>query len=319
MAGFATRVARYLGWSVATTLDHARMAPRSYRRYFVDKKSGGQREILHPANVTKALQYALLDICLSRLPVHKAAVAYRRGVQSPLRRNAEAHACHGYTIRLDMCDFFPSIHPPDLLRILNDNTKPNEDTLDDEDMEFLENSLFVGRYGGTPYLAIGAPTSPAISNAVMYDLDVAFARFASGNGGTYTRYADDLIYSTNRKGECREFEEHVRTFIENTDSPNLRLNPEKTRYLSRKGRRRVTGLIITPSGEVSIGRNRKRFVRKLVNDMKAGHISEKDAGYLQGVLAFVLDVEPSFYNRLAQRYGADHVRTALAHKPSYLL
>lgn len=322
MSGLLNRVAVYVGWSNETTLDYAHNAPRSYRRYYVDKKDGGLREILHPSYVTKALQYALMDICLSDLPVHQSAVAYRKGIQSPLRKNAEAHAPYAYSVRLDMCDFFPSIQPPDLFRILNLNKNSHESELDNNDYEFLKNALFVDsstRLGRRQYLAIGAPTSPMISNCVMYDLDVIFAQFANANGGTYTRYADDLIYSTNKKGECNEFEQYVREIIDNADSPNLLLNGSKTRYLSRKGRRRITGLIVTPNGNVSIGRNRKRFVRKLLHEIRTDGISEKDAGYLQGMLSFILDVEPSLYNRLAQKYGADHVRAALNHEPSHQL
>ena len=85
---------------------------------------------------------------------------------------------------------------------------------------------------------------------------------------------------------------------------------------SRATKRSITGLIVTPEGEVSIGRDRKRLVRSMVHRYKQYTRGERDFGkdrrkHLSGLLAFILDVEPDFYNRLVLKYGAETVNAAL--------
>jgi retron-type reverse transcriptase len=307
-------VAAYLGLDVQAAVAVARRAPKTYRRYFVPKKSGsGMRAIFHPSKETKALQYALLETVLPTLPIHDAATGYVRGIRSPLLRNAQAHCEFQFTVRLDFKDFFPSIVPDDLLgRLVALDRWKN---MDEEDRQFVADAAFI-QFQKQLCLAIGAPSSPMISNAVMYELDRRLQAFANERNGAYTRYADDLFYSTNAKGQCREFVRHIVSELSEMESPRLVVNGEKTLYMSRGTRRAVTGLMVTPQGDVSVGRVRKRYIRGLIHryqEYLAGRtkFEEERTNELRGLLAFVLDVEPSFYNRLAQKYGAKTVNAAL--------
>ena len=307
-------VAAYLGLDVQASLEVARKSPGTYRRYLVPKKSGsGMRDIFHPSKETKALQYALLETVLPTLPVHSAATGYVRGIQSPLLRNAQAHCKFRFTVRLDFKDFFPSIVPDDLLGrlVALDCWKD----MDKKDRQFITDATFI-RFHNQLCLAIGAPSSPMISNAVMYESDRRLQAFANERNGAYTRYADDVFYSTNEKGQCREFVRQVMSELLEMDSPCLDVNDEKTLYMSRGTRRAVTGLIVTPQGEISVGRTRKRHIRGLIHRYQEylkgqAEFTEDESNVLRGILAFVLDVEPSFYNRLAQRYGAKILNAAL--------
>lgn len=307
-------VAAYLGGSESEILAAARKAPKTYRRYLKPKRSGvGMREIFHPSKDTKALQYALLEIVLPSLPVHETAAGYIRGLRSPLLRNAQIHSGFSFTVRLDFRDFFPSIMPEDLLSRLGAVDEWAQ--IDKKDREFLSDTLFID-FRHRRFLAIGAPTSPAISNAVMFELDSRLQASATEHNGRYTRYADDILYSTNEKGGCQAFAGRVGAEIAAMDSPDLALNEDKTLYMSRGTRRSVTGLIVTPEGNVSVGRSRKRYLRGLVFRYGKylagrGEFDEELTDTLRGLLAFALDVEPEFFNRLAQRYGAKVVNAAL--------
>jgi hypothetical protein len=147
----------------------------------------------------------------------------------------------------------------------------------------------------------------------MYWVDVALSQLASRIGGTYTRYADDLYFSTSVKGGCRAFANEVESVLQEEVTPALSLNRSKTFFMSRGTKRMITGIVACPNGSVSIGRKRKRYIRKLLNDLRFGAISTEDRKTLQGYLGFALDVEPDFYNRLATKktYGAALVRLAL--------
>lgn len=100
--------------------------------------------------------------------------------------------------------------------------------------------------------------------------------------------------------------------ISNTEFPRVQINEDKTLFMCRNCRRVVTGMTIDPSGTISVGRFRKRLVRKLLNDFRYGNLNDdKKKHALQGNLAFVLDVEPCFYDRLCLKYGADIMLEAL--------
>ena len=143
-----------------------------------------------------------------------------------------------------------------------------------------------------------------ISNAVMRSMDEAILAFAKSEDFVYTRYADDLIFSTKKKGVTKRFLVGLRKVISRCKHPRLTINEGKTMFLSRKCRRAVTGLVISPDGRVSVGRGLKRRLRARVNDFRRSRLPEHEKHRLQGYLAFILGVEPDFYNRLCQKYGA---------------
>jgi hypothetical protein len=307
--------AEYLGIAVEDVQTAASKAPGSYKRYSVRKRSGhGWRIIYHPARPTKALQYALIETLIHRMHVHRSAMAYRRGLRSPLKASALVHAPFCFSVHIDFKDFFPSIVPEDCFSLFERDEILGR-PLTPSERDFIACTAFV-RSGGRSQLAVGAPSSPSLSNAVMYDLDQGFSGFAEGKDGVYTRYADDLLFSCNAKGDCRRFVEFAEQKLKETHSPNLAINEAKTHFMSRATKRSITGLIVTPEGEVSIGRDRKRLVRSMVHRYKQYTRGERDFGkdrrkHLSGLLAFILDVEPDFYNRLVLKYGAETVNAAL--------
>jgi len=302
-------VAVYLGCTEENALTIAQRAPRTYRHYQIPKKKGGYRTIHHPSRQTKAIQYALMELLLRQLPVHASATAYRRSIQSPLVANARAHAAYRYSVRVDFTDFFHSIHPADLQRVVESQVPG----LSQEDVRFIENCLFVRTSGADKGLAIGAPSSPLVSNIVMYDLDESLARLASSTAtpAAYTRYADDIFFSTNVPGACLRFYESMGEILQQTTSPRVKINESKTVFSSRGRRRVVTGIFICPDGSISLGRSNKRYIRKLIFELQRGSLPPEMSSYLSGYLAFVLDVEPDFYNRLSLKYGAEILERAM--------
>ena len=73
----------------------------------------------------------------------------------------------------------------------------------------------------------------------------------------------------------------------------------------------VTGLIITPEGNISIGRDRKRHLRSALHTLYKGPNDEHLRMWCKGMLAFVISAEPSMMKSLYARYGADFVRGLL--------
>jgi RNA-directed DNA polymerase len=111
-------------------------------------------------------------------------------------------------------------------------------------------------------MTIGAPSSPLLSNILMYEFDLNVHEWCRNRGIIYTRYADDMFFSTNRANLLKEAETFVLHKVNTISCPhNLEINHKKTRHVSKKGRRNITGLVITSSGEISVGRKRKRYIK----------------------------------------------------------
>jgi len=240
------------------------------------------------------LQRWLNRSVLSNLHVHAAAHAYRPGVG--LAMHARKHQNGAYLLRLDLARFFPSIDRSDLERYIADNAHSFAGW-SDQDREFFMRAVL--RFGR---LTIGAPTSPALSNAICAELDVRLTAYCSPLAISYTRYADDLYFSCALAGALRSVEAAVLRLLRDLPYPrNLRINHNKTRHSSRANRRVVTGVLLTPEGELSVGRAKKRSLRTLIFLAKV--LPEKERLAAAGLLGSVQAIEPSFVQRLRAKYS----------------
>ncbi len=284
-----------------STLDYIiRSAPFRYKVFKIDKRnSNGKRTIAQPAREVKALQYWVMEKILRHFPIHPAAMAYRKGRN--ITANAAKHAPQRFLLKMDFRDFFNSITSDDLEAYLRN---PSKEEWSEEDISYLKNILFWNRdRKGKLIMSIGAPSSPMLSNILMYDFDKQIQSFCTKRKVKYTRYADDLAFSTNRRNILREIEVQVARICEELAFPHLKVNTEKTVHASRNGTRRVTGLVLTNDGVVSLGRDKKRLIRAQVNHYIHGMLSLDEARKLHGMLAFVNSSEPAFIQRLKDNYG----------------
>jgi len=275
-------------------------APHSYKTYTIPKKSGGVRRISQPAQEVKYLQYWLIRNVFSSLPVHPAATAYESG--SSIRRNAAAHQSSRYLVKFDFRNFFTSIKHSDVQSHL---------MMQDHAEMSLEDAHEIARLACIKYpyaeqmcLSIGAPSSPKLSNSILFRFDEVISEWCSENGFTYSRYADDMTFSTNQKGLSDQVEGELRSTIRSLQYPELRLNNRKTMHLSKASSRRITGIVLTNQGPLSIGRAKKRQIRSMVYAFKQGGLEESDVWKLQGLIGFAMDVEKNFIPRLKEKYGS---------------
>jgi hypothetical protein len=230
--------------------------------------------------------------------------SYRKGLG--IRALADRHVGKNYLLRVDLEDFFPSLKQEDVTRLLKENTFRLPFELDEKDIQNI--GRIVCRNGA---LTIGAPSSPLLSNALLYDFDDRVHERSSSVAVVYTRYADDLFFSTNRPRVLREVLKFVEGVISKTESPKLRLNVKKTAFSSRKWRMLVTGLVLTPDGHVSLGRQKKRHIRGLVHKFQTGKLDASEVAYLRGYIAYTNAVNPEFVGSLQKKFGAE-VMAAIA-------
>jgi RNA-directed DNA polymerase len=283
----------------------ARTASHRYKVYDIPKKTGGTRTIYHPARELKLLQTWLVDTLLSKLPVHAAAAAYKPG--SSVKKHANVHRHSKFLLRVDFRNFFPSITGRDVVGVLKKNFDSAGSFFSSpRDYEIVRRIVC-----RADQLTIGAPSSPVLSNAVMYGFDLDWASRCRTRSVAYTRYADDLYFSTNRPNILTPLLEELRSDLRHRKSPVLQINDEKTVFTSRKRRRLVTGVVITPEGRLSLGRNRKRFIKSLIFRHTQGDLSPEQTSYLRGFISFAKSVEPTFIKTLESKYGSDALSAVL--------
>jgi RNA-directed DNA polymerase len=291
------------GLSEYDVLKIVRNAPRRYKTYVIAKRNGGERIISQPARELKALQRILVDKVLSDLPVHPSATAYRKGMS--IRANAAIHAGTGPILKFDFKDFFPSITARDW-KIFCEKNSLFSDTPD----LWITTSIFFQKTNNSSFLrlAIGAPSSPALSNILMYDFDTKISDLVSRDDVKYSRYADDLTFSASRTGFLTVVQKALRKTIREVKSPSLTINETKTVLATMKYKRFVTGLVLTNDGGISIGQDRKRKIRAALHSAFYGRLEPSQRMKLAGLLAFAHDVEPHFFARLQEKYGQDLIK-----------
>ncbi len=283
-----------------------RSAPHRYKVYQVPKRSkSGMRTIAQPAKEVKRLQYWVINKVFSKLAIHQSAIGYVTGKN--IRNNSEPHANNPYLLKLDFKDFFPSIKGKDFLNYAKDkNIMLDEVQLDEYDLQRLMRILFwfpKGRVG--LQLSIGAPSSPYLSNVIMYDFDSDITEFCLQNGVSYTRYADDMTFSMQERTLRGTVLQRVLEVIEYLPFPKLEINNRKTIFGSKAHRRMVTGLILSNDGVVSLGRERKRRIRAQIHHFTNGKVSDHERNKLRGMLAFARNIEPDFVRRMELKYDSE--------------
>ena len=303
MANLANRIARDLFLPPGDLRSLIQSAPMRYKVYSIPKRNGnGRRIIAQPTPAVKELQHWAKENILSNFDVHEAATAYKK--TASILKNAAAHKNSRFLLKLDFENFFNSITSHDLLTFLDRRMAD----LDDADRQLLCRILFWRPKGSTELvMSIGAPSSPMLCNILLYDFDVLVATHCAGANISYTRYADDMTFSCDQPWKLAATEQWVTRLVDETDSPHLRINKAKTLHASKKSSRRVTGLVLTNDGAVSLGRERKRELRAKVHRFLNGGMPEAEAASLRGWLAYVNAVEPSFTARLKGAYGAENL------------
>lgn len=273
-------------------------APSRYKTHYIDKRGGrGRREISQPTKEIKFLQRLLVTKELMNLPIHDAAVGYRSG--RSILDHAKPHATERYLLKLDFTDFFPSLKKRALEHRLSHDTNYS-----DIERWILGNLLCRRvRKTDTYQLSIGAPSSPLISNYLLCEFDTRLTDYCGSRGVRYTRYADDLAFSTSEPSVLDCVEAEVDRVIRDLEYLGLELNQAKTINVSTKNRRTLVGLTLSNDGRASIGRDAKRDLRQAVYRVTRGLLSPPEISNLRGRLAFTYAIDPTFVNELLRRYG----------------
>ncbi|HBQ5881117.1 retron St85 family RNA-directed DNA polymerase [Klebsiella pneumoniae] len=289
-----------IGISRIKLASSARRSPLKYKVYKIPKRHSGVRVIAQPTPEVKDLQRKLVEFLRTQLTVHPCATAYEPG--KGIRENALRHVNNRYLLKMDFSNFFNSIKPEMFKNaLLHDSVE-----IDDNTLILLINIFFWcpgKKLSGKLVLSVGAPSSPFISNYVMKKFDQLLSEICAKAGITYTRYADDMTFSTQRENVLFMLKEQIATLLAQSGYENITINESKTVFSSKAHNRHVTGVTLTNDNQLSVGRKNKRYASSLIFRFKLGELSTNETLTLKGLLAHYFHIEPRFKLSMKKKYG----------------
>ena len=271
-------------------LDH------TYTEHQIPKRDGSLRTINAPHPAVKEAQRLLLDQLIQPLGAHEAACGF-----VPLRSivdNAQPHVGQAVVVNAAISNCFPSVRWSLVLGALR---RELGDRLSSTAI-----SMLVDLCTARGALPVGSPVSPALLNLALRHTDEVLQAAATRVGANYTRYADDLTFSGDRRAVGL-----LRTAQRTLAQIGLKLDPKKTNIFRRGRRQMVTGLVV--NDQVAVPRALRRQMRAAVHRVEQGQSLEdgQTIDQLQGHLAFVAMVHEPHAEKLRARLNA-----ALGRAPS---
>ncbi|MDD4107169.1 MAG: reverse transcriptase domain-containing protein [Bacteroidales bacterium] len=228
------------------------IAKNRYKVFTIKKKSGGVRIINSPVNILKSFQWSLNVLLQEVFEPHKAATGFKAG--NSIVDNARPHVNMNYVFNIDLKDFFSSIDQARIWKRLqfppfNLNKETGRLEIANRIAALCCTEMEVERLDGhnnwikvkKNVLPQGAPTSPIISNIIAYRLDYQLTGLAKRFGLNYTRYADDITFSSLHNVYQTE-SEFIKELFKIVKGQNFYINPAKTRLQKAGFVQETTGL-----------------------------------------------------------------------------
>ena len=229
-----------------------KIVPNRYKTFQIRKKSGGIREINAPCYQLSIFLY-LINILLKAIYTPKSCVmGFTEG--RSIVMNASMHTGHHYVFNIDLENFFPSIPQARVWARLQ--LGPFNFPVDVASV-VAGLCCHTNAEGTKNVLPQGAATSPLLTNAVCEKLDRRMLGVARKFGLHYSRYADDMTFSSmhNVYQEGSEFRNEIKRIIE---EQGFKMNDKKTRLLRDGQRQEVTGLTVNENVNLT-----KKYIRDL--------------------------------------------------------
>jgi hypothetical protein len=286
-----------------TRAGHGTGAP--YIEFEVPKRSGGVRRISAPRPQLRRIQRAILDAILARLPVHPSAHGFVKGRSTVT--NASPHVGAAVVLKMDLKDFFPSIHYRRLVGLFQHYGYADDVAAALASLTTHRPVLPDGTVVWPGRMPQGAPTSPALANLICRRMDTRLSGLSRKLGAVYTRYADDLTFSFAKEPTCS-----VGRFAWWVDQicqqEGFAENAGKRRVLRPRNQQRVTGIVIN-SG-LHVPRSARRRFRAILHNCRTHGVDSQARGrddfraYLQGFAAYIKMVQPDVGAALSAEVAA---------------
>lgn len=262
-----------------------------YRTYYIPKKRGGKREISIPDINLKTIQKKIYLKILKKIKISEYAFGFVDN--KSIYDNAKFHVHAASMLSIDLKDFFPTISFRRVYYIFKELCGYcNEVSYDLAKLVTYKNIL-----------PQGSPSSPALSNIAAYKLDFRLFKYALQFNYKYSRYADDITFSSEKHDINFNFYKKIQSIIEDE---GFFVNENKTRISNKPNKLEITGLYIidnqikVPGKYIRKIRQELYYVKKFgVNEHKE-YTKIKNRFYLEHLLGKIL-----FVNNIHSEIGKD--------------
>lgn len=241
-----------------------------YRSFKIKKKSYGHRQIFSPKIELKKIQQKIFEEILKKIEPSEFTHGFRE--KFSIVTNAKVHLNSKIIYNIDLKNFFPSIKFDKVLDVfkkvgysgLVSCLLAKLCTVDPRHYD-KNKQKFVVVKTKLPFLPQGSSTSPILSNLVCIDLDSDLNKIANKYSFKYSRYADDLTFSSEIENKLpKGFRKEIFEYIQTT---GFQINIKKERYSRRFKPNVVTGIVINKD-ELSLPRNWVRNLRAAIHNLK---------------------------------------------------
>jgi RNA-directed DNA polymerase len=282
------------------------------------------RHISAPDPPLMSVQRWLLRNIVNKLAVHSASSAYMPG--DSITRCARLHLGASWLIKMDVHNFFHSIAEPQVFEVFSRAGYNRLVAFELARLCTRENlglrvnkrvdSYIISSYG-SPTLGVlpqGAPTSGALANVIMYPCDEVLGQLARSHNLVYTRYADDITFSSSKRFSRTEVGAIIKSAGETLREHGLRPHKGKTRVSPPGSRHVVLGLLVD-GDSLRLGRGVRQQVADHIRGVTKFGLSEHSrhrgfvslfgfVTHVDGLLAFALDVDPVYASRKRAEWHA---------------
>lgn len=262
-----------------------------YNSYLIAKKKKGVREINAPVGQLKQVQKKInqhLQGVYSTIRPHCSngfiLKPSKNEMQPNIIENAKPHVGKNYVLNMDIKDFFSSISSKQIFSIFRNAPF-------DFNTEIAKALTFLTTFNNC--LPQGAPSSPILSNFACLKLDQQLSDFAIKNNMSYTRYADDLTFSSNNQFTS----EHIISIEKFLKHEGFESNKKKFRIRSSNKKQIVTGLIV--NDKVNVDRKMMRLVRAILYDLEKNGIKNAAAKHYKISAPPTFEQETKFIQKIS--------------------
>lgn len=329
-----------VGYSMLRATVNRQRETSNYRMFAVKKRSGGRRFIHSVSTDLFRVQQFINEAILQSQTPHHCSFAFH--ASGGIRKCAEQHCGAKWLFQFDLKDFFYDVTEIDAFRIFQAmgyrsllafemarlcttthlpkwqkrllyHQGPSRFSPAFLLREEEEQMPYPDRSGHVGVLPQGAPTSPMLSNLAASSLDSSLHAYASENGLTYTRYADDLTFSATELGALKVGEIN-RAIVRRIRLARFRENEKKTRVAGPGSRKVVLGLLVDQDKPRISKETYKRIDSHLhavrIYDWQgtAAHWGFDSAfgfyNHLSGLISFVKDVDVARWQEFSNRFDS---------------
>ena len=259
-----------------------------YKTFEIPKKNGGVRTICAPTGDLKQIQKALYSALLSYQQLIrkdkniKTNISHGFEKEKDIISNGEIHRNKRVIINIDLKDFFDSFHFGRVCGFFEKNR--NFALPHDLAIILAQLTCYNGR------LPQGAPTSPIITNYICQIFDIRVLAIAKKYHLDYTRYADDLSFSTNDKRFFEQKESFKKELVREIERAGFKINTKKTSIQYKDSRQIVTGLVVNK--KLNVDHRYYKQVRAMANTLyKTGSFDNNGVkgtiNQLEGKFSFI--------------------------------